>query len=465
MKKNLIISCDSYKLTHHLQYVPGITKLYSYAEPRKGGKYKSICFFGLQYIIAEHFLNKITDNMIEEAEQTCLNTFGTTVYFNKEVWQKVRDLGYLPIKIMSAPEGTIISEGNVAFTIESTEPWFASSIGALETLLLTCWYPTTVATRSMNLKKAITPYFDKTSDVKSIVLPNAILDFGMRGSTSFESASLGGAAHLIHFDGSDNEAGAKLIKDYYEYTGKLKSVFATEHSSQCSFGPEGQIDYLLHQLSVVPDDKILSVVIDGYNADDFILNVACNPKIVEIIKKRTGRVVFREDSGDILKNLLKHSDILTTSYGLEVNSKNYKIIGSNVGLLQADGMDEISIPETYKDYTNAGWAADNFIAGSGGGLLQVDINRDVNRWALKASYGEKDGIPFDIRKTPKTDMSKQSKGGKLKLHPTGASFMTIESSKESPQNFNSFVDIMRPLYNNGKFYPDSFENIINRARI
>jgi len=27
------------------------------------------------------------------------------------------------------------------------------------------------------------------------------------------------------------------------------------------------------------------------------------------------------------------------------------------------------------------------------------------------------------------------------------------------------VDIMKPLYDNGLFYKDSFENIINRARI
>ena len=56
----------------------------------------------------------------------------------------------------------------------------------------------------------------------------------------------------------------------------------------------------------------------------------------------------------ILSLILQDSeaeDMLTTKYGLDVNSKTYRVIGSNVGLLQADGMDEESIPQIYKDYT------------------------------------------------------------------------------------------------------------------
>ncbi|WP_180367049.1 nicotinamide phosphoribosyltransferase domain-containing protein, partial [Oenococcus oeni] len=36
MKENLLLDTDAYKLTHHLQYPKGLTKLYSYAEARTG---------------------------------------------------------------------------------------------------------------------------------------------------------------------------------------------------------------------------------------------------------------------------------------------------------------------------------------------------------------------------------------------------------------------------------------------
>ena len=42
--------------------------------------------------------------------------------------------------------------------------------------------------------------------------------------------------------------------------------------------------------------------------------------------------------------------------------------------------------------------------------------------------------------------------------------MTIESSKESPQGFNAYVDTMEVVLENGKFYPQKFTDILNRAK-
>jgi nicotinamide phosphoribosyltransferase len=464
MNKNIILSCDAYKLTHHLQYSKDISKLYSYAEPRVGGKYDKICFFGLRSIINDHLLQEVTDELIEEARQECILTFGTDKYFNREMWEKVRDLKYLPIKIMAIPEGTIIEQGSVAFTIESTEDWFATSIGVLETVLLNVWYPTTVCSRSLSMKNAIRPYFELSSDITNFVLPHVILDFGARGATGYEAAARAGAAHLVHFEGSDNMAANKLIRDLYGYKGRLKSVYATEHSTMTSFGPgRGEIDCLLHQLKKVPENCIISIVIDSYDADNFIQNVVGNSEVVKLIKKRLGRTVFREDSGKILRNLLKHSDMLSSIFGLEMNNKGYKIIGSNTGLLQADGNTEDSSPDLYNNYTKAGWAADNFIIGSGGGLLQENLTRDTQRWALKASYGEKDGVGFNIQKNPKTDPSKKSKTGRLKLHPSMRTFTTISSADMPKAQFNGYIDALEPVLENGKFYPETFDNILKRA--
>jgi nicotinamide phosphoribosyltransferase len=136
MRKNLTILTDAYKIGHHLQRPQNITKLYSYGEPRVGGVNKEICFFGSQVLIQENFLQKITDEMIKEGKEECISTFGTDKYFNEEAWKRVKDLEYLPLRIKSAPEGMIIEEGNVCFTMESTEPWFANMISHFEDILM-----------------------------------------------------------------------------------------------------------------------------------------------------------------------------------------------------------------------------------------------------------------------------------------------------------------------------------------
>ena len=120
----------------------------------------------------------------------------------------------------------------------------------------------------------------------------------------------------------------------------------------------------------------------------------------------------------------------------------------------------VAFPALYNDYIKTDWAADNIITGSGGGLLQVDANRDTQRFAIKAAAGERDHKSIDIHKAPKTDMSKASKSGHLKLHtPT----MTISSSKETPAMFESYSDMLRTAYEDGNFYPQKFEDIIENA--
>lgn len=466
MRKCLPVDTDAYKIVHHLQRPKGINKLISYGEPRIGGLNPEVCFFGLQAIVQESFLSPVTNEMIEEAVEECISTFGTDKFFNKQVWERVRDLGYLPIRIMSAPEGTIIPEGNVCFTIESTEDWFADMISHFEDDLMHVWYPTSVSTRSMNIKRNIIPAFKKSSDIMELVLPVAVNDFGLRGATMSEGAIMGGMGHLLHFDGSDNLPASRMIKDFYGYKGKAKSVWATEHSVATCYGPgRGEYEYVIAQLSQ-HTDMIKSIVIDSYDADNFMQNIVGSEEIKALVKAHKGRIVWRPDSGKPLTNVCKYSDVLGAIYGFSLNNKGYKIINDNQGLIQGDGMTEQSIPELYNEYIKTGWAADNIITGSGGGLLEEGLTRDTQRWAVKACYGERYGVPFDIQKSPKSDMSKASKKGKVKLHNMGrGAFLTIESSKETPQDFNSFKDDMRVLYENGNFYKDTFDNIVKRAKV
>lgn len=454
----MLLDTDAYKLTHHLQYPKGLTKLYSYAEARPGSRFNTVSWFGLQMIIADHLLGKVTNEMIDEAEEFSFLTFGNHNFFNREVWERVRDLGYLPINIMELPEGIEVPISTPLLTLESTEPWFATTLNALESVLMQVWYPTTISTNSMYIKKALLPLFEKSGSVAGLDL--AVNDFGLRGASSLQSAQRGGAAHLLHFRGSDNLAADKVIADVYGLKGRALSVWATEHSVATSYGPDrGEIDYVNSQLDRAGDNDIISIVIDSYDSINFVRNVIGSKEIKNRIIRRSGRIVLRPDSGEPQEIDLQVLDILADIFGTDVNDKGYKVINHNVGIIQGDGMNRQTIIELYRHILHQGWSADNLIVGSGGGLLQEGFDRDTERFAIKASYGELgDGHGFLIQKHPKQDPTKNSKSGRFKvIRDSNRRIKTVAIDAEGN-------NLLKTIYENGNFYPDSFQEILKRDR-
>lgn len=463
MKVNPILDTDAYKLVHPKAIKPGLTKQYVYGEPRVGGKYPFVCVAGLSMVIQDHFMTKITTEMIDEAESECISTFGTNKYFSRELWEKVRDLGYFPMRIMAAPEGLKVPINNVLFTMESTEEWFAPLLNSLETMLMHVWYPTTIATRCMYIKERLIPLVEKSGTMA--LLPYMVNDFGARGATDWMADYRGGLGHLMHFEGSDNLVASRAIGHYYGYKGRAKSVWATEHSCALAFGPgQGEFDYVNHQLDNANPELICSIVIDTYDSFNFLQNVIGSPEITQKIKDRPGRVVFRPDSGEPKYSIERCLEILAGIFGYGFNNKQYKVLNDNVGLLQGDGMNEDTIIELYQEIINNHWSSDNLVIGSGGGLLQVDANRDTSRWAIKPSYGIINGEEINFQKIVATDKTKASKTGRLILHPTGKdAFMTFSTVDQTPAMFNSYNNILEEVYNNGFVKPIMFEDILKRT--
>lgn len=370
MTENLILATDAYKLTHHLQYPAQLTKLYSYGEARVGGQNEQVSWFGLQMILQAYFTQPITDDMIDAAARVSELTFNTTAYFNREVWEKVRDLGYFPVKIKALPEGMTVPTGNALFTIESTADWFATSLNVLEDVLMHVWYPTTIATNSMGIRQRLAPLFEKSGTLANLAL--AVNDFGLRGATSLETAKRGGAAHLLHFQGSDNLAASAYFESVYGVPGRALSVWATEHSVATAYGPgSGEFDYVNAQLDRAPDDAILSIVIDSYDAINFVKNVIGSPAIKARIMARSGRIVLRPDSGDPQTIDLEVFALLADIFGTTQNAQGYRVLQHQVGIIQGDGMKADTIVALYEALLAAGWSADNLVVGSGGGLLQI----------------------------------------------------------------------------------------------
>lgn len=458
MTENLILATDAYKLTHHLQYPAQLTKLYSYGEARVGGQNEQVSWFGLQMILQAYFTQPITDDMIDAAARVSELTFNTTAYFNREVWEKVRDLGYFPVKIKALPEGMTVPTGNALFTIESTADWFATSLNVLEDVLMHVWYPTTIATNSMGIRQRLAPLFEKSGTLANLAV--AVNDFGLRGATSLETAKRGGAAHLLHFQGSDNLAASAYFESVYGVPGRALSVWATEHSVATAYGPgSGEFDYVNAQLDRAPDDAILSIVIDSYDAINFVKNVIGSPAIKARIMARSGRIVLRPDSGDPQTIDLEVLALLADIFGTTQNAQGYRVLQHQVGIIQGDGMKADTIVALYEALLAAGWSADNLVVGSGGGLLQEGFTRDTERFAIKAAYAElANGQTINIQKVPKTDVSKASKAGLLKVIRRAGQLVTVAQSEPGE-------DLLTTVYENGVLAPVDGQAVLARAKL
>ena len=210
---NTILNCDSYKTSHFGFMEPGTTKQYSYVEARKGGEYDRAVFFGLQYFLKRHLSDRVTMEMVDDAEKF-LSMHGLP--FNREGWEYIVNEcdGKLPLRIKAAPEGMLIPESNVMVTVENTDDNCAWVTSYVETALLRAvWYGTTVATRSFQFERLINDYLVQTGDPETTAFK--FVDFGARGASSKESSEIAGAAHLINFMVSDNIVGILASMEYY----------------------------------------------------------------------------------------------------------------------------------------------------------------------------------------------------------------------------------------------------------
>jgi len=89
-QRNLLLSTDSYKLSHFLQYPPEVTRMFSYIEARRNNSglpdIGGTVFFGLQAWIKEYLLKPITVAQVEEAADIAK---ATGVPFPKVSFMKV----------------------------------------------------------------------------------------------------------------------------------------------------------------------------------------------------------------------------------------------------------------------------------------------------------------------------------------------------------------------------------------
>lgn len=455
---NIITDTDSYKNSHWSQYPPNTTKIFEYIESR-GGQFNTTVFFGLQYYIKEFLSRPFTQYDIWEAKDMCDEHIAPGV-FNIQMWDYIlkEHGGYLPIEISAVPEGFCIPTSNLLCSITNTDDKCFPLPSHVETgILRSIWYGTSVATLSFEIKKIIMKYMIETASSDSMEsIDFRLHDFGARGVSSYESAGLGGMAHLVNFQGTDNQTALLQAKKYYHESMAGYSVPAMEHSSVTSWGKEGEDDAYLNMIDTFGGKgNIVSIVSDSYDIHNAVKNIFGNKLYLKITESGT-RLVVRPDSGVPKDMVLEIVRALGESFGFIVNDKGYKVLPGCVRVLQGDGINIRSIQDILLNLTFNGWSAENVFFGMGGALLSGP-NRDTQRFACKASAAIVNGIWTDVYKDPITDSGKRSKKGVIGLYRnrlTGeyTTERTISSTHAIETELWDRVD--RPVFRNGKLLED-----------
>lgn len=436
---SILFNTDSYKVSMHKQYPEGTEIVFSYIEAR-GGIYDSTVFFGVQSFVKNYLTERITAADVQLANEIW-TAHGEP--FNLAGWMYIANElgGRLPVSIRCVPEGTVVPTGNVLCTIENTDtnvPWLTTWI---ETALLRAiWYPTSVATVSFEIKKIVKSYLERSGDVAG--LDFKLHDFGARGASSNETASLGAAAHLINFKGTDTMVG--LLRAMNDYGAKLSetgfSIPAAEHSTITSWGRENEKDAYYNMVDQFSKPgSVYAVVSDSYD-----IYQACHiwgGSLKDAVVRSGGTLVVRPDSGDPCEVLPKVLGILAKHFGVTYNDKGYSVL-NNVRVIWGDGINLKSIKKilatVVDDY---GYSADNLAFGMGGALLN-HIQRDDLGWAMKCSAIRVAGEWRDVYKDPVTAPNKRSKRGRVTLFKDHKGYFT--GREDWPR------DVLVEVFNNGE---------------
>lgn len=452
INKSIITNTDSYKFSQAPQYPEGTTSVLSYIESR-GGTWKQTVFFGLQMFLKEYLTKQITQEDIIVGEMLA-TSHGEP--FNREGWEYIlREYnGYLPLRIKAVPEGSVIPVKNVLTTVENTDRkcgWLTSYV---ETALLRgVWYPTTVATNSYESKRIIFDYLNRTGDPSLIDFK--LNDFGSRGVSSFESAGIGGLAHLVNFKGTDTITALLYGREYYNIDMAGFSIPAMEHSTVTSWTRAGEVDSYRNMVKLYgKPGSLFACVSDSYNIYE-----ACHmwgTVLKDDVINSGATLVVRPDSGyppEVVVNCLQ---ILDEHYGHTVNDKGFKVL-NHVRIIQGDGITQDTIDRILYRAMTAGYSADNVAFGQGGKLLQ-GVDRDTQKFAMKCSSIVVNGEQRDVYKSPITDMGKESKKGRVTLYKNDEGYFTdLEGRTDA-------VEVLETVFENGKIIKEyTFDEVRKNA--
>ena len=509
---NALLLKDFYKAVHSEMIPKNMTKSVSYFTARSSRvkQWNGVVNFGLQafcktFLIDyfnKNFFERPKEEVVEEYRTYMENTLGTGICDFTKI-EKLHDLGYLPIEIISLPEGMIVPIHVPIFGITNTHPDFAWLGQALESLISAeMWYPMICATVGHSYREIVNYWYDKTCE-DNVPRRRALGNFDFRGDQGLDAALKAGSAWCLSFVNSATVPVVPYLEKNYNCNCKNGEVafgaVSTEHFVMCSNSAKDIIDnpfyeyedidpyreriFLKKLLTELYPNTSFSCVCDSYDYWNVVNNIL--PTLKEEILNHNGCFLVRGDSGDCVKIVTETVFKLWEIFGGTVNSKGYKVLNPHVKALYGDSITLRRAEQIYSILEQNGFAACNVSLGVGsfsmhcieeeidGRIILSPFTRDTFSMAIKAVYAEfTEGTKVNkisVFKDPKTDRTEG--GGNFKKSQKGCCSVIWKDKWNKEVTYidgltwdESIRDtLMEPVFFNGKMVKEeSLSKIRNR---
>ncbi|MBX9870054.1 MAG: nicotinate phosphoribosyltransferase, partial [Burkholderiaceae bacterium] len=471
MNLNPATAIDGYKVDHRRQYPDNTEVVFSNLTARTTRREytNDLVFFGLQYFIKSFLIKCWEEDFFQQPKEEVIRRFARRInnYLgpNNVGTQHIADLhelGYLPIKIMALPEGSVYPLRVPCLVIFNTDERFFWLTNYLETILSTnVWGMCTSATTAHEYKKILTRYALETDGNTDFVNWQGH-DFSFRGMFGAEAAAMSGAAHLLSFTGTDTIPAIDFLEDFYSANSDVElvggSVAATEHSVMCAGGMDNELETFRRLIQDIYPTGIVSIVSDSW--DFWQVMTDFTVKLKEQILARDGKVVFRPDTGCPVKMICGDADApigspeykgaiecLWEVFGGNQTTQGYRLLDPHVGLIYGDSITIERATAICTGLKAKGFASTNVVFGIGSYTYQY-VTRDTDGFAVKATFAKISGEDREIFKAPKTgDGTKNSAKGLVAVYKDaqGQFYLKDQVSWDDVNNCE-FV----PVFENGK---------------
>jgi nicotinamide phosphoribosyltransferase len=476
-KINSLLLKDFYKAVHSEMLNPGMTKSVSYYTPRKSrvNRWPKVVNFGLQMFIKnwlidefnENFFNRPEDEVVAEYKRVLDNAMGKDIYDINKV-RKLHKLGYLPIEIISIPEGVEVPMRCPIFGITNTHDDFAWLPQALESLISAeVWYPMITATVGHTYRQIVDKYYDLTCD-DNIPHRRALGNFDFRGDMGVDAALKAAAGWLMSFVNTATVPAIPFMEQMYNCDCTKEEVgfgaVSTEHFVMCSnFAADGdERTFLKRLLTELYPNTSFSCVCDSYDYWNVVENIL--PSLKDEIMAHNGCFLVRGDSGDCVDVVTKTVFKLWELFGGTVNTKGYKVLDPHVKALYGDSITVERAEKIYQILMENGFAASNVSLGVGSfsmhcieedGMLKP-FTRDTFSSCIKACDAIMNGKEYPIFKDPKTD---RETGDGFKKSQRGACRVFLKDGELTYEDGLTYEEslknnIMQPVFRDGKLLVD-----------
>jgi nicotinamide phosphoribosyltransferase len=492
MRINPLTAIDFYKADHRRQYPTGTEYVYSNFTPRSSRhapvlddfEGKVVCF-GLQGFIKDFLIDTWNENFFKQPRDKVIATYKKRMDSSLgedavpvDHIGELHDLGYLPIRIKSLPEGARVPIRVPMLTVVNTDPRFFWLTNYLETCMSAAlWKSCATATIAYEYRRLLNRYTDLTGSDPAFI-PVQAHDFSFRGMSGIQDAAQSGMGHLTSFIGTDTVSAIDYAEMYYNATGLIGvSVPATEHSVMCMGTKVDELATFRRLVTELYPTGIVSIVSDTWDFWQVITEFAgkLKPEILARTPNANGlcKVVFRPDSGDPVKIICGDPQAPTDSpqfkgaveclwetFGGTLTPKGYRLLSEKVGLIYGDSISLERAQAILAGLEAKKFAAGNIVLGVGSYTYQF-LSRDSFGFAMKATWGQVNGEARDIFKDPVTDDGqKKSAKGLLRVERGPGGYVVFDQQSSTEEALGE----LQTVFEDGKLLVDQTLDQI-RARL